>query len=349
MPLAANFAACPHRRRFGLGKGLGFSAWTIASSFDGPGAAARALRRQQPPFRGHTRLSYELLFRSLNAAVPAPPGLSPRAAFYPGGFRGGGYGVASAEIGAIRRRVDHVPDLWRKSLVVADGHRAVEVNYRLARRGRMARLRASIKLSHSGELERWPAAMPIPRDLFERGPRSGRVGGDAACGRNGWRFYGRRIDESALALGLGSFRQTAEHGSVGVRLAAASAGHMGDSCRLPAGVPPATSTAHRELLHPDQSRRRTRLLPLLRHLAESLIYIKGPRETGAAWNDALENCGRGFQRTELIRCEHLWLWGLPHVLGGGVSKPRDGFAKGSGRVSRKGRQIRPILLIRQIV
>jgi len=234
------------------------------------GGRRTALPRQQT-LRATLDWSYELLSEPERAVLR-------RLAVFPGGFtlEAASTVVASAEIDASDG-VDHVPDLVEKSLVVADGAGAT-VNYRLLE---TMRAYALDKLAQAGELEQVARRhAEYHRDLFERAESEW----ETRPATEWLADYGRRIDDVRTALDW-AFSPNGDT-SVGVALAAASAGLWGqlslpEEChrhvdRALASFAPGSIPAER------------RAMLLYAALGESLIYIKGPRETGAAWMTALE-------------------------------------------------------------
>src|SRR5712671_5372496 len=234
------------------------------------GGRRTALPRQQT-LRATLDWSYELLSEPERAVLR-------RLAVFPGGFtlEAASTVVASAEIGASDG-VDHVPDLVEKSLVVADGAGAT-VNYRLLE---TMRAYALDKLAQAGELEQVARRhAEYHRDLFERAESEW----ETRPATEWLADYGRRIDDVRTALDW-AFSPNGDT-SVGVALAAASAGLWGqlslpEEChrhvdRALASFAPGSIPADR------------RAMLLYAALGESLIYIKGPVETGAAWMTALE-------------------------------------------------------------
>ena len=234
------------------------------------GGRRTALPRQQT-LRATLDWSYELLSEPERAVLR-------RLAVFPGGFtlEAASTVVASAEI-AASDGIDHVPDLVEKSLAVADGTGAT-VNYRLLE---TMRAYALDKLAQAGELEQVARRhAEYHRDLFERAESEWET-----WPATEWLAdYGRRIDDVRTALDW-AFSPNGDT-SVGVALAAASAGLWGqlslpEECRRHvdralASFAPGSIPAER------------RAMLLYAALGESLIYIKGPRETGAAWMTALE-------------------------------------------------------------
>src|SRR5712672_1691487 len=234
------------------------------------GGRRTALPRQQT-LRATLDWSYELLSEPERLVLR-------RLAVFPGGFtlEAASNVVASAEIGASDG-VDHVPDLVEKSLVVADGAGAT-VNYRLLE---TMRAYALDKLAQAGELEQVARRhAEYHRDLFERAESEW----ETRPATEWLADYGRRIDDVRTALDW-AFSPNGDT-SVGVALAAASAGLWGqlslpEEChrhvdRALASFAPGSIPADR------------RAMLLYAALGESLIYIKGPVETGAAWMTALE-------------------------------------------------------------
>ena len=234
------------------------------------GGRRTALPRQQT-LRATLDWSYELLSEPERAVLR-------RLAVFPGGFtlEAASTVVASAEI-AASDGVDHVPDLVEKSLVVADGAGAT-VNYRLLE---TMRAYALDKLAQAGELEQVARRhAEYHRDLFERAESEW----ETRPATEWLADYGRRIDDVRTALDW-AFSPNGDT-SVGVALAAASAGLWGqlslpEEChrhvdRALASFAPGSIPADR------------RAMLLYAALGESLIYIKGPVETGAAWMTALE-------------------------------------------------------------
>jgi len=234
------------------------------------GGRRTALPRQQT-LRATLDWSYELLSEPERAVLR-------RLAVFPGGFtlEAASTVVAGAEIGASDG-VDHVPDLVEKSLVVADGTGAT-VNYRLLE---TMRAYALDKLAQAGELEQVARRhAEYHRDLFERAETEW----ETRPATEWLADYGRRIDDVRTALDW-AFSPNGDT-SVGVALAAASAGLWGqlslpEEChrhvdRALASFAPGSIPADR------------RAMLLYAALGESLIYIKGPVETGAAWMTALE-------------------------------------------------------------
>src|SRR5882672_1480548 len=229
-----------------------------------------ALPRQQT-LRATLDWSYDLLSKSEQMVLR-------RLAVFPGGFtlEAASTVVAGAEI-AASDGIDHIPDLVEKSLVVADGAGAT-VNYRLLE---TTRAYALDKLAQSGELEQVARRhAEYHRDLFERAESEWET-----WPATEWLAdYGRRIDDVRKALDW-AFSPNGDT-SVGVALAAASAGLWGqlslpEEChrhvdRALASFAPGSIPADR------------RAMLLYAALGESLIYIKGPVETGAAWMTALE-------------------------------------------------------------
>src|SRR5712671_2298445 len=234
------------------------------------GGRRTALPRQQT-LRATLDWSYELLSEPERVVLR-------RLAVFPGGFtlEAASTVVASAEI-AASDGVDHVPDLVEKSLVVADGAGAT-VNYRLLE---TMRAYALDKLAQAGELEQVARRhAEYHRDLFERAESEW----ETRPATEWLADYGRRIDDVRTALDW-AFSPNGDT-SVGVALAAASAGLWGqlslpEEChrhvdRALASFAPGSIPADR------------RAMLLYAALGESLIYIKGPVETGAAWMTALE-------------------------------------------------------------
>src|SRR5260221_1751517 len=233
------------------------------------GGRRTALPRQQT-LRATLDWSYELLSEPERAVLR-------RLAVFPGGFtlEAASTVVASAEI-AASDGVDHVPDLVEKSLVVADGAGAT-VNYRLLE---TMRAYALDKLAQAGELEQVARRhAEYHRDLFERAESEW----ETRPATEWLADYGRRIDDVRTALDW-AFSPNGDT-SVGVALAAASAGLWGqlslpEEChrhvdRALASFAPGSIPADR------------RAMLLYAALGESLIYIKGPVDTGAAWMTAL--------------------------------------------------------------
>ena len=234
------------------------------------GGRRTALPRQQT-LRATLDWSYELLSEPERAVLR-------RLAVFPGGFtlEAASTVVASAEI-AASDGVDHVPDLVEKSLVVADGTGAT-VNYRLLE---TMRAYALDKLAQAGELEQVARRhAEYHRDLFERAESEW----ETRPATEWLADYGRRIDDVRTALDW-AFSPNGDT-SVGVALAAASAGLWGQ-LSLP-------EECHRHVdralasFAPGSIRAERHAMLLYAALGESLIYIKGPRETGAAWMTALE-------------------------------------------------------------
>ena len=234
------------------------------------GGRRTALPRQQT-LRATLDWSYELLSEPERVVLR-------RLSVFPGSFtlEAAITVVASAEI-AASDGIDHVPELVEKSLVVADGA-GTAVNYRLLE---TTRAYALDKLAQAGELEQVARRhAEYHRDLFERAESEW----ETRPATEWLADYGRRIDDVRTALDW-AFSPNGDT-SVGVALAAASAGLWGqlslpEEChrhvdRALASFAPGSIPAER------------RAMLLYAALGESLIYIKGPRETGAAWMTALE-------------------------------------------------------------